>query len=335
MANPQHVYHMHKLSKTYPGGKQVLKDISLSFFPGAKIGVVGLNGSGKSTLLQDHGRRGRGLRRRGVGGRGRPRRLLGRRSRSSMPAQGRARQRHGGRGGEEGAGRALQRDRRQLLRRDRRRDGQAAGRDRGARPVGPRHAGGAGAGRAALPAGRRGSDEAVGRREAARCLDQALALQARHPAARRADQPSGCGVGRLARALPQGVRRLHHAGDPRPLFPGQHHRVDAGARSRAGRALQGQLFELAGAEGKAPRDGEGAGGGQAAHAASASSNGSGPRPRRGRPSPRRASRPTSSWPRRPAGSRPARRRSRSRRVRGWAAWWWRWRGCRRRSATGC
>jgi ATP-binding cassette ChvD family protein len=43
---------MHKLSKTYPGGKQVLKDISLSFFPGAKIGVVGLNGAGKSTLLK-------------------------------------------------------------------------------------------------------------------------------------------------------------------------------------------------------------------------------------------------------------------------------------------
>src|SRR5947207_4178342 len=52
VANPQHVYHTHKLSKTYPGGKQVLKDISLSFFPGAKLGVVGLNGSGKSTLLK-------------------------------------------------------------------------------------------------------------------------------------------------------------------------------------------------------------------------------------------------------------------------------------------
>jgi ATP-binding cassette ChvD family protein len=43
---------MHKLSKAYPGGKQVLKDISLSFLPGAKIGVVGLNGAGKSTLLK-------------------------------------------------------------------------------------------------------------------------------------------------------------------------------------------------------------------------------------------------------------------------------------------
>ena len=52
MANPQYVYHMHKLSKAYPGGKQVLKDISLSFLPGAKIGVVGLNGAGKSTLLK-------------------------------------------------------------------------------------------------------------------------------------------------------------------------------------------------------------------------------------------------------------------------------------------
>ncbi|PZN17149.1 MAG: energy-dependent translational throttle protein EttA [Proteobacteria bacterium] len=52
MATPQYVYHMHRLSKTYPGGKQVLKDISLSFLPGAKIGVVGVNGAGKSTLLK-------------------------------------------------------------------------------------------------------------------------------------------------------------------------------------------------------------------------------------------------------------------------------------------
>ncbi len=52
MATPQYVYHMSHLSKTYPGGKKVLKDISLSFLPGAKIGVVGLNGAGKSTLLK-------------------------------------------------------------------------------------------------------------------------------------------------------------------------------------------------------------------------------------------------------------------------------------------
>ena len=43
---------MNRLSKTWPGGKEVLKNVSLSFFPGAKIGVLGLNGSGKSTLLR-------------------------------------------------------------------------------------------------------------------------------------------------------------------------------------------------------------------------------------------------------------------------------------------
>jgi len=48
----QYVYVMDRLSKTYPGGKQVLKDIRLSFLPGVKIGVVGLNGAGKSTLLR-------------------------------------------------------------------------------------------------------------------------------------------------------------------------------------------------------------------------------------------------------------------------------------------
>lgn len=52
MASYQYVYVMDRLSKTYPGGKQVLKDVRLSFFPGAKIGIVGVNGSGKSTLLK-------------------------------------------------------------------------------------------------------------------------------------------------------------------------------------------------------------------------------------------------------------------------------------------
>ncbi len=52
MAAYQYVYTLQKLSKTYPGGKQVLKDISLSFLPDAKIGVVGVNGSGKSTLMK-------------------------------------------------------------------------------------------------------------------------------------------------------------------------------------------------------------------------------------------------------------------------------------------
>ena len=52
MASYQYIYTMQGLSKTYPGGKTVLKDIHLSFLPGAKIGVLGLNGAGKSTLLK-------------------------------------------------------------------------------------------------------------------------------------------------------------------------------------------------------------------------------------------------------------------------------------------
>jgi energy-dependent translational throttle protein EttA len=52
MAAYQYIYVMKGLNKTFPGGKQVLKDIWLSFLPGAKIGVLGLNGAGKSTLLK-------------------------------------------------------------------------------------------------------------------------------------------------------------------------------------------------------------------------------------------------------------------------------------------
>src|SRR6187549_1089037 len=49
---PQFVYTMKGLGKVYPRDAQVLKDIWLSFLPGAKIGVLGLNGAGKSTLLK-------------------------------------------------------------------------------------------------------------------------------------------------------------------------------------------------------------------------------------------------------------------------------------------
>jgi ATPase subunit of ABC transporter with duplicated ATPase domains len=48
----QYIYTMNGVSKTVPPKRQILKDISLSFFPGAKIGVLGLNGSGKSTVLK-------------------------------------------------------------------------------------------------------------------------------------------------------------------------------------------------------------------------------------------------------------------------------------------
>jgi sulfate-transporting ATPase len=52
MASYQYIYVMNGLSKTFTGGREILKDVRLSFFPGAKIGVLGVNGSGKSTLLK-------------------------------------------------------------------------------------------------------------------------------------------------------------------------------------------------------------------------------------------------------------------------------------------
>ena len=48
----QYIFTMYKLTRVHPPDKEVLKDVSLSFLPGAKIGVLGLNGSGKSSLLR-------------------------------------------------------------------------------------------------------------------------------------------------------------------------------------------------------------------------------------------------------------------------------------------
>src|SRR6202046_675950 len=48
----QYIFQMQGLTKAFPGGKKVFENIWLSFYPDAKIGVVGVNGSGKSTLLK-------------------------------------------------------------------------------------------------------------------------------------------------------------------------------------------------------------------------------------------------------------------------------------------
>src|SRR5574339_225582 len=52
MAKPQYIYTMVGVGKVVPPSRQILKDIYLSFFPDAKIGVLGLNGAGKSSLLR-------------------------------------------------------------------------------------------------------------------------------------------------------------------------------------------------------------------------------------------------------------------------------------------
>ena len=151
MAGRQFIYHMQGLNKTWPGGKKVLENIHLSFYPDAKIGVLGVNGSGKSTLLRIMAGHRHRIHRRGLHRRRRARRLsaAGAASRSRPR---RARQRHARRRGQAGDPRPLQRTRDELFRRDGGRDDPPAGRDRGQGPVGSRQPGRAGDGRARLPA---------------------------------------------------------------------------------------------------------------------------------------------------------------------------------------
>ena len=52
MASNNYIYVMQDLSKSYPGGREIVKNVTLAFLPGAKIGVLGVNGAGKSTVLK-------------------------------------------------------------------------------------------------------------------------------------------------------------------------------------------------------------------------------------------------------------------------------------------
>ncbi len=52
MAASQYIYVMQGLNKSFPGGRDVVKNVTLAFLPGAKIGVLGVNGAGKSTVLR-------------------------------------------------------------------------------------------------------------------------------------------------------------------------------------------------------------------------------------------------------------------------------------------
>ena len=52
MASNNYIYVMKDLSKSYPGGREIVKNVTLAFLPGAKIGVLGVNGAGKSTVMK-------------------------------------------------------------------------------------------------------------------------------------------------------------------------------------------------------------------------------------------------------------------------------------------
>jgi ATPase subunit of ABC transporter with duplicated ATPase domains len=334
MANPQYVYHMHKLSKTYPGGKQVLKDISLSFFPGAKIGVVGLNGAGKSTLLKIMA--------------GQVEDFVGEAWASEGIKVGYLPQEPELDASKDVLGNAMEgvAEKKALV--DRYNEIAANYSDETADEM----------------AKLQDEIEAQNLWDLDAQVEQALDALRCPPGEAEVTKLSGGEKRRVA------LTKLLLAKPDILLLDEPTNHLDAESVAwlerylkeytgcvilvthdryfldnitewtleldrGQGRALQGQLLELAGAEGQAPRGREGPGGGQAAHAQARAGMDPARRPRRGRPSPRRASRPTRSWPRRPAARRPARRRSRSRRVRGSAAWWWRWRGSPRRSATAC
>ena len=148
------IFQMYKLSKVYPPDREVLKDISLSFLPGAKIGVLGYNGSGKSSLLRIMAGRDNEFRGDAQLAPGASVGLL-----EQEPALDETKNVREnvleGVGHLARAARALQRARRQLHRGDRRRVRAPAGRDRRRRRVEPRRDDRARDGRAALPAGRR------------------------------------------------------------------------------------------------------------------------------------------------------------------------------------
>ena len=109
--------------------------------------------------------------------------------------------------------------------------------------------------RAAPAAVGREDRQALRRREAPRGAVPAAAVEARHAAARRADQPPRRGKRRMARAVPAALPRHRGGGHPRPLLPRQRGRVDPRARPRLRHTVEGQLQRLAGAEGDAPRAG--------------------------------------------------------------------------------
>ena len=284
----QFIYHMQGLTKTYPGDRKVLENIHLSFYPDAKIGVLGVNGSGKSTLLRimagiDKEFVGEGWVAEGA--------RVGYLQQEPQldPAKIGARERHGGRRAAEGDARPLQRDRRELLRRDRRRDDEAAGRDRRQEPVGSRLQGRPGDGRAALPA----------RRRRRRPSSRAASAAAWRCASCCSTSPTCCcSTSRPTISTPRSVAWLegHLRNYPGAILIVTHDRyfldnvtgwileLDRGR----GIPYEGNYSSWLEQKQKRLAAGRPRGRGAPAHARSASRNGSRPRPRRGRRSPRRA-----------------------------------------------
>ena len=268
----QYIYVMKGLNKTYPGGREVLKDIWLSFLPGAKIGVLGANGAGKSTLLrimagEEHDFTGEAWAAEGARVGYLPQEpvlddtkdVFGNVIEGLAETKALHRPLRGGQ-------RSL--CRRALTRRDGRADrraGRIAGKDRSRRGLGSRPDHRDRDGRVALPAGRGAGDQPLRRRAAPRRTLPAAVAAPRPVAARRADQPSRRRVGGVAAAFSRRLPGHRRHGNARPLFPRRGRRLDPRARPRPRHPVRGQLFGLARAKAAAARAGGPPGGGAAAH----------------------------------------------------------------------
>ncbi len=277
------IYYMHGTTKSYGGGKKVLDNIHLQFYPDAKIGVLGPNGSGKSTLLKimaglDKEFTGEAWLAKGA--------TVGYLSQEpqldpTLDVFGNVML---GVAKDKALIDAIQRADDGLLGRERREGHQDSGHHRRQEPVGSRQQGRDGDGRAALPAGRRRRHHAVGRRAPPRGSRQAAPGEPRPPAARRADQPSRRRVGGLAGKASARVpwRRLDR--HPRSLLPRQRHRLDSRAGPWSRHSLRGQLLGLSHGQVQAPRAGRPRGPPPSSAPWSASASGSAPAPRPVRPS---------------------------------------------------
>ena len=258
---PQFIYTMKGLGKVHPPDTRVLDDIWLSFYFGAKIGVLGLNGAGKSSLLKIMSGEDTQLHRRGVSRPTASRSAFCTRSRSSIPRRpcsatsrkaSRRSRRCSTRYDEVNAklGEDLSPDEM-----DKVLDEQAqASRTRSTRPTPGISIRGSSSRWTRCGCRRRTptSTTAVGRRAAPRRALPAAAAVAGPAAARRADQPPRRRVGRLARAVSQGLRRHGRRGDARSLLSRQRRRLDSRARSRTRHSVGGQLLVVARAEAEPP-----------------------------------------------------------------------------------